>query len=282
MSVNNEGRAQHYYRALPGSENIGSSWRWIRDIAIEAGKNEFANWKGTEEIITALGEEIPVFKDALKSYPSRGLREDGQQIPRQTRRFSGRTAMLANVTISEPKPPQDSLSPYAFSMEGFNKPLAPMATFYWAPGWNSVQALNKYQEELCGDLKGGKPEGIRLLPENSTETAKFYTEIPKEFVPSDGELAVVNIWHIFGSAELASQSQAMAEVSPEASIYLSPEESEKLKLKEGDSININWSKGSATLKLKVLPGLPKGVSGISAGVKGTPFIEPLTKVKISK
>ena len=27
----------------------------------------------------------------------------------------------------------------------------------WAPGWNSVQAITKFQEEIGGPLRGGDP-----------------------------------------------------------------------------------------------------------------------------
>ena len=33
---------------------------------------------------------------------------------------------------------------------------------FWAPGWNSIQAVNKFQEEIAGPLRGGDP-GVRLL-----------------------------------------------------------------------------------------------------------------------
>ena len=40
------------------------------------------------------------------------------KIPRQPHRYSGRTAMLANIKVSEPQQPLDSETPFAFSMEG--------------------------------------------------------------------------------------------------------------------------------------------------------------------
>ena len=32
----------------------------------------------------------------------------------------------------------------------------------WAPSWNSNQAVNKFQDEIGGDLHGGDP-GVRLF-----------------------------------------------------------------------------------------------------------------------
>ena len=41
------------------------------------------------------------------------------KIPRQPHRYSGRTAINANINVNEPMPPQDKDSPLAFSMEGY-------------------------------------------------------------------------------------------------------------------------------------------------------------------
>ena len=66
--------------------------------------------------------------------------------------------MLADVSVHEPKPPADPDTPLAFSMEGYqDQPPAPLISRYWSPGWNSVQALNKFQQEVGGPLKGGDP-----------------------------------------------------------------------------------------------------------------------------
>ena len=66
--------------------------------------------------------------------------------------------MHADVDVSEPKPPDDPNSPLAFSMEGYEgRPPPALLAHDWAPHWNSVQALNKFQEEIGGPLRGGDP-----------------------------------------------------------------------------------------------------------------------------
>jgi NADH-quinone oxidoreductase subunit G len=71
--------------------------------------------------------------------------------------------MKANINISEPKPPQDENSPLAFSMEGSNAiPPAELTTFFWAPGWNSVQATYKYLKDENSD-ESKKDFGIRIF-----------------------------------------------------------------------------------------------------------------------
>jgi hypothetical protein len=39
-------------------------------------------------------------------------------------------------------------------MEGHAR--ADLAPLLWAPGWNSAQAVNKFQDEICGKLAGGR------------------------------------------------------------------------------------------------------------------------------
>ena len=95
--------------------------------------------------------------------PDAEFREDGMKIPRQTPRFSGRTSILAKINVSEPKPSQDENTALAYSMEGSKTiPPAELTSFYWSPGWNSVQASNKYLKELNNALKG-KESGIRIF-----------------------------------------------------------------------------------------------------------------------
>jgi NADH-quinone oxidoreductase subunit G len=67
----------------------------------------------------------------------------GARIPREPHRSSGRTAMLANITVHEPKPPDDPDSPLVFSMEGNpDQPPAALQPFFWTPRWNSIQSVN--------------------------------------------------------------------------------------------------------------------------------------------
>ena len=85
------------------------------------------------------------------------------KIAREPNRYSGRTAMLANISVHEPKPPDDPDSALAFSMESGPESAPPsLIPFFWAPGWNSIQAINKFQSEVGGPLRGGDP-GIRLI-----------------------------------------------------------------------------------------------------------------------
>ncbi len=95
--------------------------------------------------------------------PDAGFTFYNEKIARQTSRFSGRTAMNARQNVSEPEPPQDPDSPLKFSMEGYKGyPPAELIPYYWSPGWNSAQAINKYLKEPDGPVWDGNP-GVRLF-----------------------------------------------------------------------------------------------------------------------
>jgi NADH-quinone oxidoreductase subunit G len=158
--INSEGRMQRYFSAMPAKEGIHQSWKWLSDI-------QSALTHGEKATFDTLVKEISVANSSLTKItevaPDSEYREGGMRIPRQTQRFSGRTSILAHVAVSEPKPTPDENSPLIYSMEG-SKSLHDNAlnSFYWAPGWNSVQASNKYLKELNNALKGRNP-GIRLF-----------------------------------------------------------------------------------------------------------------------
>ncbi len=161
--VNNEGRAQRFYQVFKPHGDIQESWKWINDIMRSLGRSAVNGQQSFDDLINDLASALPQFASIRDIAPSADFRLTGQKIPRQPHRYSGRTAMLADVSVHEPKPPVDPDTPLAFSMEGYqDQPPAPLISRYWSPGWNSVQALNKFQQEIGGQLKSGDP-GKRFI-----------------------------------------------------------------------------------------------------------------------
>lgn len=111
--VNYEGRAQRFYQVFVPQHEVQESWRWMRDFAAALGKK--LPWHSLDDVVAALVQEIPVFADLSRLAPPATARFVGSKIPRQPERYSGRTAMFANVTVHDPKPPDDPDSPLAFS-----------------------------------------------------------------------------------------------------------------------------------------------------------------------
>jgi len=167
--VNNEGRAQRFYKAIV-KDQVRESWKWIGEL-IKMRDGE-VKWTTLEDITESMVNDLTPFSK-LKNYaPGEDFRMLNSKIPRQTIRYSGRTAMNANIAVSETKPPGDPDSPLAFSMEGQpENPPSSLVPFYWTPGWNSVQALYNYLDEPNGSMKGGDP-GIRLIEQANND--KFH------------------------------------------------------------------------------------------------------------
>jgi NADH-quinone oxidoreductase subunit G len=161
--VNNEGRAQRYYRVLPENEQVKDSWRYLSGMIKIRGNDEIKEWENFDDVVNAFTDAYPFFSGIKNDLPDAGFRFLNDKIARQTLRFSGRTSINAAISVNEPKPPQDNDSPMAFSMEGYKGVASPSLTpYYWSPGWNSVQATNKYMDEPGGTAKGGST-GVLLL-----------------------------------------------------------------------------------------------------------------------
>ncbi|MGA2092697.1 MAG: NADH-quinone oxidoreductase subunit NuoG [Sedimentisphaerales bacterium] len=161
--VNNEGRAQRFFKVFTPVADIQDGWRWLRDIMIATGELQAGQWENLDAIIADLARDIPDLKPIADASPNAGFRMCGQRIPRQPHRASGRTAVSANIDVREHKLADDLNSPLSFSMEGYlNQPPSPLITRFWSPDWNSVQSVTKYQREIGGPLIGGDP-GVRLI-----------------------------------------------------------------------------------------------------------------------
>jgi NADH-quinone oxidoreductase subunit G len=155
---------------------------------------------------------LPVFALIKELAPDADFRIKGAKIPRQPHRYSGRTAMLANISVHEPKPPEDPDTPLSFSMEGYEgKPPSSFISRYWSPGWNSVQALNKYQQEVAGPVEGGDP-GKRLIEPKRDAKPAYFTNVPSPSKLKPGDASLPK-YSIFSSEELSSYSQAVVEAS---------------------------------------------------------------------
>lgn len=267
--VNNEGRAQRYYQVFMPDTEIKESWRWLKDIAVEAGQKKFARLNVLDDFTKALILEMPVFHGIDEITPPTGFRIAGEKIPRAPYRFSGRTAMHADRSVHEQKPPEDVDSPLSFTMEGFRgQQPSSIIPFIWSPGWNSAQAINKYQIEIGGPLHGGDP-GKRLIePAASSRMEYFSAGTDGKTRPQDRWL-LVPVYHIFGSDELSRHAEGIAELSPSPYLLMSIADISSLGLTKASYVNVSFE-DDHTVRLPVKPdlGLPQGTAGYPVGLKG--------------
>jgi NADH-quinone oxidoreductase subunit G len=231
------------------------------------------HWKNFEDITQAIADNEILLKGINQVNPPASYRINGQRIPREPHRFSGRTAMLANINVSEPKPPIDPDSPLSFTMEGLRgMPPSSMIPFFWSPGWNSVQSINKYQQEVGGELRGGDP-GVRCFEPTQSEKINYLMSDPEIFISWKGHLLMVPLHHIFGSEELSVRSPSVKERSPNAYVMVNAEDAFELQVQENELLSFEVDSQPYQLPARLSREIPKGVAGLPYGLQGLPFVE---------
>jgi NADH-quinone oxidoreductase subunit G len=224
-----------------------------------------------DELLHKMENELPQFKGIVSVSPDHDFTIHGERIPREPHRYSGRTAIQANKNVSEPKPFFDGDSPLSFTMEGFKGvPPSWAVPFFWAPGWNSVQSVTKYQDEPNGALRGGNP-GVRLLQEKRGEAAEpFFKDIPEQFVIAKDKWLLLPKFHVLASGELSGYTKALESLSPEPCAIISPKSAEALSVKEGEMIQLTDAGIEyGLLPVKVQNDLCDGVVFVNAGSRGS-------------
>jgi len=278
--VNNEGRAQRFYQVYVPGFDIRESWRWLKLIGAALGQEPFQEWNSLAGITASLAAEKAVFQGIDTLTPGPDFRIAGQKIPRQPHRYSGRTAMHADQSVDEPTPPADPDSPLSFSMEGyFGEPPSSVIPFFWSPGWNSEQSINKYQIEVGGALHDGDP-GRRLIAPASPE-GNYEQDVPPVWSPKEKHTALP-IHHIFGSEETSARGDAVQERSPELYVALGKKDAEELRLEQGREVQLESTQWRRKLPLEILPELPEGLVGLPYGLPGMEYFEAEDPVVIKK
>lgn len=265
--VNNEGRAQRFFQVFVPEAEVRASWRWLQQIGQRVLGPEAMPWSGSDDVAKNLAGELPIFGPVTDLVPLPTL-EPRRRVPRQSHRVTGRTSVNAHLQIREPSPPDDSESPLAYSMEGSQlKPPGGLITRYWSPGWNSVQALNKFQEEIGGAVRGGDP-GVRLVEPRPEDDAFPFGDKPARFTPRSDEWLLVPLYHLFGSERLSLETPGVAEQAPTPYIALNPDDGDRLGAETGDTIAVEIEGRTLELPLKPEPGLPQGCAGLPKGLPG--------------
>ncbi len=261
--VNNEGRAQRFFQVFDPSTDVQASWRWLREGSMAAEFEAEAQWQSLDDLTTAMAAEMAVFASIPQVAPSR---KAVGKIAREPNRYSGRTSMLANISVHEPKPPDDPDSALAFSMEsGPESAPSSLIPFFWAPGWNSIQAVNKFQSEVGGPLRGGDP-GIRLIEPSPEPGWQYFSTIPAAFRPRPDEWLLVPIFHIFGSEELSRHAQGISQLVPRPYLALNPVEASLSGVNAGEQIKVSIEGSQFELEVVLRADLPRGVAGLPAGL----------------
>jgi NADH-quinone oxidoreductase subunit G len=271
--VNNEGRAQRYYKAIVDMDQVRESWQWIDEFKKIKEQDKTISWSRFDDIVSDLVKALPVFSMVKEYMPGADFLMLNSKIPRQTIRSSGRTAINANIAVSEPKVAQDKDSPLAFSMEGEpERPPSSLVPFYWSPGWNSVQAMYYYLNEPNGSMKGGDP-GIRLIEPGEAADNPYFKMGPSSNELQKDEWQIIPVYQIFGSEELSSAGSAIAQRIREPFIYMNQNDAEKICAEEGELIQLEITKVKIDLRVIIENSLHPGIAGVSIHLPGMPFLD---------
>ncbi len=271
--VSQEGRAQRFYQVYDPSYYkpeyvIKESWRWLH--AIETGlKSKDVSWTLLDHVIADVVCNVPQLQAIEDVAPDASYRIHGLKIAREPRRYSGRTAMRAQISVHEPKQPVDVDSALTFSMEGYvgSQKESSLIPFAWAPGWNSPQSWNKYQDEVGGHLKGGD-SGVRLFDRLTKRPARSYVA-PNAVVANPDVFRLVPMHHIFASGEFTVKTPAMQSRIPEAMFAVGEQDAVRLNLQDGQRITVKAGDSIVNLPIQVIEYLPSGYIGYPVGLAPT-------------
>jgi NADH-quinone oxidoreductase subunit G len=276
--VSSEGRAQRHFPAHPPAQDRRPSWQWLLDIARACGRQDLSALEHFDEICAACAEDHPLLAGIREAAPDHNFRSRGLKVPRQPHRYSGRTSMRADVSVHEPKQTVDQESALAYTMEGASRTDRPGAllTHVWSPGWNSNQALHKFQDEVGGSLRGGTA-GVRLLDQASIPTPAA-ADSPLAFTRRDDEFLLQARHRIFGSDEMSMHADNIKQLAGAAFVELNDKDAAHLGVTDGDGVLLC----QVSLEVHVNASIPAGSAGFSAGYKACAELRSGQSVPLAK
>lgn len=271
--INYEGRAQRFVRLYNPQHydrniSILESWRWLYLIYDTYMNNSREDCLHIDYVINDIVDCFPKLMGIKNTMPNASFRVHGQKLARAPHRYSGRTAMYASLNVHEPCVEQDNETMFTFSMEGNHGIQSPnqQVAFVWAPGWNSPQAWNKFQDKIGGHLYYGDP-GISLLKKNNYSACSWFSMIPASF-KIDGNYKkwlIVPYWHLFGSEEMSQKSEYIQKCMSKPYAMFNILDAKKLNIKENMLITLTCMDQKLCLLIRFSINLPEGHIGLPIG-----------------
>ncbi|BAP46130.1 NADH-quinone oxidoreductase, G subunit [Pseudomonas sp. StFLB209] len=272
--VSQEGRAQRFFQVfdptyLDASILVHEGWRWLHALRSTL-LNQPVDWTQLDQVTEACAAANPRLAGIVDAAPSASFRIKGLKLAREPLRYSGRTSMRANISVHEPRTPQDKDTAFSFSMEGYSGSVEPrqQVPFAWSPGWNSPQAWNKFQDEVGGHLRAGDP-GVRLI-ESTGDKLSWFASVPRAFAPAQGSWQAVPFYHLFGSEENSSKAAPVQERIPAAYVALAKAEADRLGVNEGALVSLEVAGQTLRLPLRINEELGAGLVALPVGLAGIP------------
>lgn len=283
--VSQEGRAQRFFQVYDPeyydpSVIVRESWRWLHALRARL-QDRPVDWTQLDQVTAACAAATPTLARITAAAPVASYRIKGMQIARGPHRYSGRTAMRADLSVHEPRTSQDPDSPLAYSMEGYSGSVEPrrVVPFAWAPGWNSPQAWNKFQDEVGGHLRSGDA-GVRLLDDDERQALSWFSNIPA--TPPTDQWQPVPLYHLFGSEENTARAEPIQQRMPEPYVALSSADAQRLGVSAGTPLNLQLSGTTLSLPVSIDDSLAAGLVGLPVGLPGVPALVTGMTVRITE
>ncbi|PYY70754.1 NADH-quinone oxidoreductase subunit G [Pseudomonas jessenii] len=272
--VSQEGRAQRFFQVfdpkyMDASILVHEGWRWLHALRATL-LNQPIDWTQLDHVTAAVASSTSILNRIVDAAPSAAFRIKGMKLAREPLRYSGRTAMRADISVHEPRTPQDKDTAFAFSMEGYSGSVEPrqQVPFAWSPGWNSPQAWNKFQDEVGGHIRAGDP-GTRLI-ESTGDSLNWFASAPRAFNPAPGTWQAVPFFHLLGSEENSSKAAPVQERIPAAYVALAKSEADRLGVNDGAMLSLNVAGQTLRLPLRINEELGAGLVALPSGIAGIP------------
>ncbi|SDR96133.1 NADH-quinone oxidoreductase subunit NuoG [Pseudomonas prosekii] len=272
--VSQEGRAQRFFQVfdpkyMDASILVHEGWRWLHALRATL-LDQPIDWTQLDHVTAAVAASRPQLARIVDAAPSAAFRIKGMKLAREPLRYSGRTAMRADISVHEPRTPQDNDTAFNFSMEGYSGSAEPrqQVPFAWSPGWNSPQAWNKFQDEVGGHIRAGDP-GTRLI-ESTGDSLNWFASAPRAFNPAPGTWQVVPFFHLLGSEETSAKAAPVQERIPAPYVALAKSEADRLGVNDGALLSFNVAGQTLRLPLRINEELGAGLVALPAGIAGIP------------
>ncbi|QJC31796.1 NADH-quinone oxidoreductase subunit NuoG [Enterobacteriaceae endosymbiont of Donacia tomentosa] len=286
--INNECRAQRFFQAsnpfyYNKKNQRKSSWKWI--YSIYAKINNLKEKINLDNLIEECEKKIPILNGISNAAPKANYRVYNRKFARSPIRYSGRTSILANINIHEPKQPEDKDTIFNFSMEGnYNSDInCTHLPFLWAPGWNSLQALNKFQKEI-GVSSKYNAIGFKIKKKHNNNINIKKNNVFKKFKISD-KLLIVPCYNFFNSNSLVQKSSLIKEYFSNYYAFLNNKDAMKLGILNNCLIKIYCLNNIIQLKTFISTSLHQGLIGVPLGTPGIPLSflgKTIEKLKVLK
>lgn len=275
--ISAEGRVQRSFQVFDRQyyqpeTYVKEGWRWLHALQCELNHLPI-DWMQLDDVIGDLVEQYPYLRAVAETAPDAKYRIMGLKVAREPRRYSGRTAMRAPISIHEPMQPKDLDTGLTFSMEGYvgDKTDSALIPFAWAAGWNSPQAWNKYQKKVGGALKQGEA-GIRLFDRLNRLPKRTYVmpdfgKSPTTQMDKDGKgmACLVPIYNLFASNPMVARSPVVASQLIEAVWTIAEDDAKAWGIHASDWIEMVVEGETMALPVKLVPYLAEGYIGYPVG-----------------